>query len=133
MTGSMLVVGLIFVVTAGAGTTQKWLVLPALTTFIAFFAVSIGPVAWLMISEIYPTTLRGRAMSIPSAAQWLFNVVVSFAFLPFAQHLGDAPTYGVFALFGVTGWLFCRFLVPETKGRTLEEIQEQYAVGNRQT
>ena len=125
MTLSLLAVGLAFMV--GPGVAQKWLVLLALMNFIAFFAVSIGPIGWLVISEIYPTTLRGRAMSIPSAAHWLFNVVVSFSFLPLIHHLGNGLTFGLFALFGVSGWLFCRFLVPETNGRTLEEIQEQYA------
>jgi SP family galactose:H+ symporter-like MFS transporter len=125
---SLFAVGLVFIVAGESGAVQKWLVLLGLMTFIAFFAVSIGPIGWLMISEIYPTTLRGRAMSIPSAAHWLFNVIVSFSFLPLVQHLGNGLTFGLFALSGVTGWFFCRSLVPETNGRTLEEIQEQYAV-----
>ena len=132
MAVSLLAVSFIFLVT-GHGTTQRWLVLLVLMSFIAFFAVSSGPIAWLMISEIYPTTLRGRAMSIPSSAHWLFNMVVSFVFLPLVEHLGDAPTYGLFALFAMAGWLFCRYLVPETKGRSLEEIQEQYATRYRRT
>ena len=126
MTCSLLAAGLVFLVTADSGALQKWLVLPSLLAFIAFFAVSIGPIGWLMISEIYPTTLRGRAMSIPSGAHWFFNGIVSFAFLPLTAHLGNAPTFGLFALFGVAGWFFCRSRVPETKGRTLEEIQEQF-------
>lgn len=128
MACSLLAIGLVFMVAGESGATQKWLVLLAVMTFIAFFAVSIGPIGWLMISEIYPTTLRGRAMSIPSASHWLFNTVVSFAFLPLVQSLGNGPTYGLFALFAVAGWFFCRSLVPETTGRTLEEIQQQYAV-----
>jgi sugar porter (SP) family MFS transporter len=128
MAGSLLAIGLLFMVAGESGAGQKWLVLLAIMTFIAFFAVSIGPIGWLMISEIYPTTLRGRAMSIPSASHWLFNTVVSFAFLPLVQSLGNGPTYGLFALVAVAGWFFCRSLVPETTGRTLEEIQQQYAV-----
>ncbi|MBM3505439.1 MAG: sugar porter family MFS transporter [Alphaproteobacteria bacterium] len=124
---SLLAAGLTFMVFGEASGAQRWLVLLALLTFIACFAVSIGPIGWLMISEIYPTTLRGRAMSIPSAAHWLFNAVVSFSFLPLLLHLGDGPTFGLFALFGMAGWFFCRFLVPETKGLALEEIQEQQA------
>lgn len=124
---SLLAVGLTFAAFDGESGPQRWLVLLALMTFIACFAVSIGPIGWLMISEIYPTTLRGRAMSIPSAAHWLFNAAISFSFLPLLLHLGDGPTFGLFALFAVTGWFFCRFLVPETKGLTLEEIQEPHA------
>ena len=127
MACSLLAAGLVFMVMGEASGVQKWLVLLALMTFIACFAVSIGPIGWLMISEIYPTTVRGRAMSIPSAAHWLFNAVVAFAFLPLLQHLGNGPTFVLFALFGAAGWFFCRFLVPETKGLTLEEIQERYA------
>jgi MFS family permease len=123
----LLATALVFTVMGDSGGVQKWLVLLTLMTFIACFAASIGPIGWLMISELYPTTVRGRAMSIPSASHWLFNALVSFSFLPLVLHLGDGPTFGLFALFAVAGWFFCRFLVPETKGLTLEEIQEQYA------
>ena len=95
MTLSLLAVGLAFMV--GPGAAQKWLVLLALMNFIAFRGEHWGH--WLvLISEIYPTTLRGRAMSIPSAAHWLFNVVVSFSFLPLIHHLGNGLTFGLFAL-----------------------------------
>lgn len=101
---SLLATGLIFIMFGEDGGPHRWLVLLTLMTFIACFAVSIGPIGWLMISEIYPTTLRGRAMSIPSAGHWLFNAIVSFSFLPLLLHLGNGSTFGLFALFGVAGW-----------------------------
>ncbi len=127
MTISLVVVGAVFFITGGPGPVQKWLVLAALLSFIGFFAISIGPAGWLMISEIYPTTLRGRAMAIPSAAHWTFNLIVSFLFIGFLHEFGHRATYWIFALFGAVGWLFCRYYVPETAGRTLEDIQDSYA------
>lgn len=127
MACSLFGTALVFMTTGELDEEHKWLVLFGLTTFIEFFAVSIGPIGWLMISEIYPTTLRGRAMSVPSAAHWLFNAIVSFAFIPLLQYLGNGPTFALFAFFGATGWFFCRHFAPETKGLTLEEIQERYA------
>jgi SP family galactose:H+ symporter-like MFS transporter len=126
MTISLLVVGLVFFITGGPGPVQKWLVLAALLSFIGFFAISIGPAGWLMISEIYPTTVRGRAMAIPSAAHWTFNLIVSFLFIGFLHEFGHRATYWIFALFGAVGWFFCRYYVPETAGRSLEDIQASY-------
>ena len=128
MACSLLASGLIFSAMREASVAQECLALLALLSFIAFFAVSIGPIGWLMISELYPTTLRGRAMSIPTAAHWLFNAIVSFAFMPVLELLGNGPTFAFFALFGVGGWFFCKFHTPETKGLTLEEIQQSHAL-----
>jgi len=127
MTLSLIAVGLIFFLTGGPGPIQKWLVLISLLSFIGFFAISIGPAGWLIISEIYPTSVRGRAMAIPSAAHWTFNLIVSFLFIGFLHELGHRATYWIFAAFGAVGWFFCRTYVPETAGRTLEEIQASYA------
>lgn len=127
MTVSLVAVGLAFLATGEPGPAQKWLVLIALLSFIGFFSISIGPAGWLIISEIYPTTLRGRAMAIPSAAHWTFNLIVSFLFIGFLHEFGHRATYWIFALFGVAGWAFCRYCVPETAGRSLEDIQASYA------
>jgi len=127
MSASLLAAGLVVLIGAGLGGMQKWLELLAILSFIAFFAVSIGPIGWLAISELYPTVLRGRAMSIPSAVHWLLNSAVSVAFLPLVGSVGAGQAFCLFAAVGAAGWLFCRRFVPETRGRTLEEIQEDFA------
>ena len=127
MSASLLAAGLVVLAGAALGGMQKWMELLAILFFIVFFAVSIGPIGWLAISEFYPTTLRGRAMSIPSAAHWLLNSAVSVAFLPLVGRVGAGQAFCLFAVVGAAGFVFCRRFVPETKGRTLEEIQEDFA------
>jgi hypothetical protein len=127
MACSLFATGLVFSAMREASVAQECLALLTILSFIASFAVSIGPIGWLMISELYPTTLRGRAMSVPTAAHWLFNAIVSFAFMPVLELLGNGPTFIFFALFGAAGWFFCKIYAPETKGLTLEEIQESNA------
>ncbi|HEY8212789.1 MAG TPA: sugar porter family MFS transporter [Methylocystis sp.] len=127
MACSLFATGVVFSAMREASIAQECLALLTILSFIAFFAVSIGPIGWLMISELYPTTLRGRAMSIPTASHWLFNAIVSFAFMPVLELLGNGPTFMFFALFGAAGWYFCKIYAPETKGLTLEEIQQSNA------
>jgi len=127
MACSLFATGVVFAAMREASIAQECLALLTILSFIAFFAVSIGPIGWLMISELYPTTLRGRAMSIPTASHWLFNAIVSFAFMPVLELSGNGPTFMFFALFGAVGWYFCKIYAPETKGLTLEEIQQSNA------
>ena len=95
-----------------------------LIVYIASFAVGLGPVFWLMISEIYPVTVRGTAMSVATVANWAANLLVSLTFLTLVQRLGTAPTFWLYGLFTIATWVFVQRLMPETKGRTLEQIQQ---------
>jgi SP family xylose:H+ symportor-like MFS transporter len=111
-------------------TTQSW-VLVFILGYIAFFALSMGPVVWVVLSEIYPTRLRGRAMAIATLLLWAANFVVSQTFpvinedpwlVATFRHAFPFWLYALFcAVTVVVTWLY----VPETKGKTLEEI-EQY-------
>ena len=92
--------------------------------YIASFAVGLGPVFWLMISEIFPLELRAPAMAVCTVANWAFNFIVSFTFLTLVDYLGKAGTFWLYAVVGVVAVVFFARLVPETKGRSLEEIQE---------
>jgi predicted MFS family arabinose efflux permease len=94
--------------------------------YIASFAISLGPVFWLMISEIYPLNIRGKAMSVASLANWGSNFLVSLTFLLLISAFGQTGTFWLYAVIGVITWLFVYFLVPETKGRTLEEIEADF-------
>lgn len=93
--------------------------------FIAFFASCIGPVFWTLVSEIYPNNVRGTAMSVPVFTQWIANVVVILFFPWMLSNTGSAVTFGLLAIFCGLMLLFTIYYVPETKGKTLEEI-EQY-------
>ncbi len=94
--------------------------------YIVFFAISLGPVVWLMLSEIYPTKIRGAAMSLATFANWFANWVVTVTFLSLLDKLGSVHTFWLFAILSIAAMLFCLWLVPETKGRSLEEIEESF-------
>jgi sugar porter (SP) family MFS transporter len=96
-----------------------------LVAYIASFAVGLGPIFWLLISEIYPLRVRGVAMSLATIANWGANFVVSGTFLSLVKALRPGGTFALFAAVGIGAWLFCYFLVPETKNRSLEEIERE--------
>lgn len=95
----------------------------------ASFMFSWGPICWVLIAEIFPNTIRGAAVAIAVAFQWIFNFIVSSTFLPmFNMHLTEGDdfghwfTYGLYGLICVAAALFVAKLVPETKGKTLEDM-----------
>ena len=89
----------------------------------ASFAVGLGPGVWVVLSEIFPTRIRGRAMSIATVALWIACVILTFTYLSIASALGPS---GAFSIYGgmclLTIWIVVRF-TPETKGHSLEEIE----------
>jgi len=128
MTMSLAVLGLAFALPQLSG-ILGWLAVASLMVYVGSFAVGLGPVFWLVLSEIYPLGVRGRAMSVGTVANWGANLIVAMSFLTLTQVLGKA---GVFWLFGVVSsgaWLFAFFLVPETKGKTLEQIEAHWKSG----
>jgi len=104
-----------------------WLALLALVGYIACFAVGLGPVFWLMISEVFPLWLRSKAMAACTLANWVANFLVSYFFLQFIAMIGQTATFCVYAGLGVLAVLFFARRVPETKGRTLEQIEHEVA------
>ncbi len=102
-----------------------YLTLASLGIYVASFAIGLGPVFWVLISEIYPLGIRGKAMIIAAICNWGANFVVALSFLTLINGLGESPTFLLYAGIGILCWLFSYFLVPETKGFTLEEIQNQ--------
>jgi sugar porter (SP) family MFS transporter len=92
--------------------------------FIAFFASCIGPVFWTLLSEIFPNKIRGKALAFASFTQWIFNFLVVLLFPHFLASRGGAKTFLFLALMSLLQWLFTYLYVPETKGKTLEEIEQ---------
>src|SRR6185436_12457789 len=102
------------------------LTLVALVVFIASFAFSLGPVVWTVISEIFPGRVRGRAVAAATAVNWGAAFLVSQFFLTLIDAIGVAATFWLFAFFCLVGWLWIWRAVPETKGRSLEEIERMW-------
>lgn len=95
--------------------------------YVAFFAIGLGPAVWLVLSEIYPTRIRGRALSIATFNVWAWCFVISLTFPILVERIGPAKTFWLYGVMCILTFVFvCRF-VPETKGRTLEEIQMMWA------
>jgi sugar porter (SP) family MFS transporter len=100
----------------------------ALVVFIASFAFSMGPIVWTIISEIYPNRVRGRAIAVATAVNWFSAFIVAQFFLSVVDAIGESTTFFLFAAFCVVTYVFVWRYVPETKGRSLEEIQERWVV-----
>jgi MFS transporter, SP family, galactose:H+ symporter len=98
--------------------------------YVAFFAISLGPVFWVMISEIYPLRIRGFAMATATALSWLSNMIVSYTFPVVLDKFGIGATFGGYALISAASLFFCIKLVPETKGLSLESIEKQERKGS---
>jgi sugar porter (SP) family MFS transporter len=98
----------------------------ALVVFIASFAFSMGPIVWTIISEIYPNRVRGRAIAVATAVNWFSAFIVAQFFLSVVDAIGESTTFFLFSGFCVVTYVFVWRLVPETKGRSLEEIQERW-------
>ncbi len=95
----------------------------ALVIYTGSFAIGLGPVFWLMISEIYPQRVRGTAMSVASLANWGANFVVTISFLTLLSAIGGTGVFSLFAFLTLVAvWFFAR-RVPETKGRSLQAIE----------
>ena len=128
MTISLSVLGFAFSLTQ-LSEVLKWIAVGSLMLYVASFAISLGPIFWLIISEIYPLKVRGRAMSFATMISWACNLVVALTFLTLMSKLGKAGTFWLYAVVGIFAWIFCFFFVPETKGHSLEEIEEHWRQG----
>ena len=114
--------------TSGAGTggptTAGIITLVALVVFIASFAFSLGPVVWTVINEIFPNRVRGRAVAVATAVNWGSAWLVSQFFLTLIEKIGNSATFYLFGFFAAVAYVWIWKTVPETKGRSLEEIQK---------
>lgn len=121
MTVCLFIVGLTFYTQQ-----QGYLVLIAILGYIAFFAMSLGPLTFVVIAEIFPTKSRATAMSIATFFLWLAVFLVSQTFPILIGSIGSAYTFWLYTLISVLAFLFIRKYIPETKGKTLEEIEASW-------
>ncbi|XP_034484216.1 facilitated trehalose transporter Tret1-2 homolog isoform X3 [Drosophila innubila] len=107
-----------------------WLPVASLCIFIIMFSIGYGPVPWLMMGELFATDIKGFAGSIAGTTNWVLAFVITKTFKNLTDGLGSGPTFWLFAGLTVVGVVFVFFIVPETKGKSLNEIQQELA-GNR--
>ncbi|MDQ6736503.1 MAG: sugar porter family MFS transporter [Gemmatimonadota bacterium] len=100
-----------------------------LVIYVACFAFGLGPIFWLLISEIYPLKNRGVAMSTVTVTNWAMNLLVAVSFLTLVSLLGQGGTFWLYGLIAIGAWIFFYRLVPETRGKTLEQIESQWRAG----
>jgi MFS family permease len=105
------------------GQFRGFVVLLLILGYIIFFCSCIGPVFWTLVAEIFPNRIRGTAMTVPVLTQWVANAMVVLLF-PYAfNRLGKDVTFGILAATSLLQAVFTWFFVPETKGKSLEEIE----------
>ncbi len=107
----------------------RWVSLGSLILYIAGFAISLGPISWLLASEIFPLGVRGLGMSLVTACNWGSNLIVALTFLTLLEVLGAGHTFWLFGGLSVVTWLFVLFFIPETKGVSLEQIEANIQAG----
>jgi len=117
---SLVIVGILFASNATGGNLLVFF----MGTYLACFAFSLGPLPWVIMSEIFPTRIRGRAMSIATLSLWLANTIVCQAFPYLKDAIGPGMVFFIFAALVSPVFWFAWKVLPETKGRSLEELEE---------
>ncbi|CDD00685.1 d-xylose-proton symporter [Prevotella sp. CAG:474] len=100
----------------------KLLCMISIMLYSVSFMYSWGPICWVLIAEVFPNTIRGAAVAIAVAFQWIFNWIVSTSFVPMANSMGYMFTYSLYGVICILAAVFVWRLVPETKGKTLEDM-----------
>ncbi|HVO53831.1 MAG TPA: sugar porter family MFS transporter [Solirubrobacterales bacterium] len=123
---SLFTLGLAFIGGGGGSTLGSIVAIVSLMTYVASFAISLGPIFWLLNAEIYPLNVRSKAAGIGTMANWAFNFIVSLTFLLLIEALGRTGAFWFYGAIGILTLVFCWKLVPETKGKHLEDIQAYF-------
>ena len=143
---ALITIGFAFTVFNDVPAAIKWMSFISMIVYIPFFAVSLGPIAWVLISEVYPNKIRGLGMSIATMVNWVANFIVANTFLTLGKvttgtmpspvnpdetiiNLGGA--FFIYAFIGILGIFFVYRFIPETKGHSLEEIEEHFQKGGK--
>jgi sugar porter (SP) family MFS transporter len=146
MAVALAALGTFFLLKDNLGPSLKYITVASILIYIFFFAISLGPLGWLIISEIFPLKVRGLGMSIGSLSNWLFNAIVTFTFLKLAWAFtapgmeiikegaaeadpNPAGAFFVYSAIAILGILWGIKYIPETKGVTLEEIEDHWREG----
>ena len=107
----------------------KWIAFTSIFFYVIGFAISLGPIMWLMFTEVFPLKVRGVATSIMASMQWAFNFIVSLTFLSLIKYFHESGTFALYGVICVLGIIFVYLKVPETKGTSLEKIEANLRAG----
>ena len=127
MTASLFVLSYAFHNQATLGPSLGILATVCLMVYITCFAFSMGPIAWILVSEVFPLRVRGRGVAAATLGSGISNFIVSITFLSLINRAGNSMTFAIYACCCIATLVFVRFVVPETKGRGLESISAQTA------
>ncbi|XP_025897963.1 solute carrier family 2, facilitated glucose transporter member 10 [Nothoprocta perdicaria] len=105
----------------------NWITLLSMMAFVSAFSIGFGPMTWLVLSEIYPAGIRGRAFAFCNSFNWAANLLISLSFLDLIDAIGFSWMFLLYGLIGVLAVVFIYLFVPETKGQSLEEIDQQFS------
>lgn len=149
MTGivlSLVALSMSFVLVNVLGNIGQWLTVLFMFLYVAFFAISIGPLGWLIISEVFPQKFRALGTSVGSLSVWIFNSIVSFTFfkivnvltMPGSEIIIDdemvgnpAGAFGFYGFVALIALVWGYYYVPETKGKSLEQIEDFWRKGGK--
>ncbi|HXE13125.1 MAG TPA: sugar porter family MFS transporter [Bryobacteraceae bacterium] len=122
MAACLFVMGFLFRLAHPPGT----LILVLILGYVAWFAIGLGPGVWVVIAELFPTGVRGRAVSISTVSLWVACLVITSTFLTIVKLFSITGAFWLYAFLSVVTFVFVWRVVPETKGQTLEEIERQW-------
>jgi len=109
---------------------QRDFVLVSLLIYIIGFAMGMGPVTWLVIAEIFPLNIRGKASSVATLCNWSFNLIVSLSFLSLINFIGTTDTFWLYAVITLSAIVFVYYFLPETTGRSLEALEDPLTIAH---
>lgn len=122
--GSLVALVVLFLLPSQSGVVGI-LIVVALCVYIAAFAASLGIAIWLVNSEVFPTGVRGKAGGLGATTHWGLDLVIASTTLTLITNLGESGLFAVFAVIGVAGFAFLYRLMPETKGKSLEQVDAE--------
>lgn len=129
MIPSIAMLGICFYFKDALGASLPFFAVLSIVFYIIFIAISLAPLGWLLISEVFPLNVRGVGMSIGSLAHWGFNAVIAFTFLKLVNSIGIASTFWFYSFICLAGLIWGYFYIPETKGKSLEDIEKHWRKG----
>lgn len=131
MIPSLALLGLCFYFSDRLGASLPFFSVLSIVCYIFFIAISLASLGWLLISEVFPLEVRGVGMSIGSLSHWGFNAIISFTFLSLVNTVGISSTFWCYSLICIVGLVWGYYYIPETKGKSLEDIEKFWRSGGK--
>ena len=129
MIPSLILLGACFYFKDALGASLPVFAVLSIVCYIMFIAISLAPLGWLLISEVFPLNVRGVGMSIGSLSHWGFNAIIAFTFLRLVDSIGISYTFWLYAVICIGGLIWGLYYIPETKGKSLEDIERHWRKG----